>query len=504
MNEKTASPYSNLVVTPKDFAEKSSDLAAEIALLDADFSRRFTYQRLGLHYIELLPHSRSSLPHAESLEEEFVYVISGFPHAWINGYMYKLRPGVALGFPAGTGLSHNLINNTDQQVQLLVFGDRTKKENLCAFPLNPEQERTSKIWWADAPTQILGSHNGQPGPVSDDELGPVWPPCLVDCFQLQRNTGFHYPGDDETFSHYVRLTDSLHLKSLGIGFESLEPGKRSAFPHAHRVEEEFAFVLSGTATVWLNGFVHQVTAGQAVAFLPNTNASHVLINDTDETLLYIVVGEAKDFEPDHIIYPKHPLRNEECKRLGAFWEDRPPATMGPHDGRPAGGLRDHMSFRTYTKADEASLLEVFQRSPKYFENVDGVIPSLELVRATVQQQPKKPTPDHIKEFLFIDLNDQPIGVAELHFNQPETGICYIGLLLLVEDVQAKGWGRRSYNLIENYAKRAFHCHTLRLGVSQDQNQDGFWKKMGFTANGKTYEWQGAQKTNHVHEFDKKL
>ncbi len=57
----------------------------------------------------LPPGARTSLPHAESLEEEFVYVISGTPHVWIDGFIYELAAGCAVGFPAGTGISHCLI-----------------------------------------------------------------------------------------------------------------------------------------------------------------------------------------------------------------------------------------------------------------------------------------------------------------------------------------------------------------------------------------------------------
>ena len=35
---------------------------------------------------------------------------------------------------------------------------------------------------------------------------------------------------------------------------------------------------------------------------------------------------------DKIFYPKHPMRNEECKREGFFWGNHPENQMGPHDG----------------------------------------------------------------------------------------------------------------------------------------------------------------------------
>src|SRR6266446_3557858 len=73
----------------------------------ANFSKHFGFKKLGIHHVNLPPNSRTSLPHAESLEEEFVFVISGHPHVWIDGHVYELRPNCAVGFPAGTGIAHN-------------------------------------------------------------------------------------------------------------------------------------------------------------------------------------------------------------------------------------------------------------------------------------------------------------------------------------------------------------------------------------------------------------
>ena len=43
-------------------------------------------QRIGINVQQLPPGSRSSWPHAESDEEEFVYVLEGEVDAWIDGH----------------------------------------------------------------------------------------------------------------------------------------------------------------------------------------------------------------------------------------------------------------------------------------------------------------------------------------------------------------------------------------------------------------------------------
>src|SRR4249920_1601542 len=61
-------------------------------------------QRMGLHVQSLPPGHRSSWPHAEENEEEFVYVLEGEVDAWIDGQVHRLVAGDLAAFPAGTGI----------------------------------------------------------------------------------------------------------------------------------------------------------------------------------------------------------------------------------------------------------------------------------------------------------------------------------------------------------------------------------------------------------------
>ena len=85
--------------------------------IGAPLARKLGLGRIGIHHERLPPGRRTSYPHAESDEEEFVYVLEGYPEAWINGYLWKLEPGDSVGFPAGTGVCHTFINNTDEEVR---------------------------------------------------------------------------------------------------------------------------------------------------------------------------------------------------------------------------------------------------------------------------------------------------------------------------------------------------------------------------------------------------
>lgn len=130
--------------------------------IGGSFGRRFGLKRMGIHHERLQPGRRTSFPHAESSDEEFVYVIEGEPDVWLDGNLHRLKPGDAVGFPAGTGIAHSFINNTQVEVRLLVVGERTKPENRIFYPLHEHRKALHPDWWEDHPTHDLGPHDGLP------------------------------------------------------------------------------------------------------------------------------------------------------------------------------------------------------------------------------------------------------------------------------------------------------------------------------------------------------
>ncbi|MBW2245448.1 MAG: cupin domain-containing protein, partial [Deltaproteobacteria bacterium] len=52
--------------------------------------------KLGVNHETIFPGGRSSLPHAHSEDEEFVFVIEGRPSLWIDGELRELAAGLCL------------------------------------------------------------------------------------------------------------------------------------------------------------------------------------------------------------------------------------------------------------------------------------------------------------------------------------------------------------------------------------------------------------------------
>ncbi|MFN0194946.1 MAG: cupin domain-containing protein [Aestuariivirga sp.] len=135
----------------------------ELLSVSASFSQHFGLMRLGIHHERLKPGRRVSWPHAEADEEEFVYVIEGTPDVWLDGHLTRLKPGDGVGFPAGTGLAHTVINNTEEDVRILVVGEASRYRSRIHYPMHPARNaEIGERHWKDMPARPLGPHDGLP------------------------------------------------------------------------------------------------------------------------------------------------------------------------------------------------------------------------------------------------------------------------------------------------------------------------------------------------------
>jgi len=135
--------------------------STERLAIGSPFGQVFGFTRLGIHHELLPPGRRTSWPHAESTEEEFVYVLEGEPDLWLDGRLHRLKPGDGVGFVPGTGIAHSILNNTDQDVRLLVVGEHKRADNKVHYPLHPARnQEIGDLHWTDCPARELGPHDG--------------------------------------------------------------------------------------------------------------------------------------------------------------------------------------------------------------------------------------------------------------------------------------------------------------------------------------------------------
>ena len=85
----------------------------------------FGLTNFGVNLTRLKPGAVSSIRHAHSKQDEFVYILEGQPTLVTNGGETRLGPGMCAGFRAGTGDAHHLVNRSREDVLYLEMGDRT-------------------------------------------------------------------------------------------------------------------------------------------------------------------------------------------------------------------------------------------------------------------------------------------------------------------------------------------------------------------------------------------
>ena len=122
--------------------------------------------QIGIHLTRVPPGRHTSYPHAESAEEEFVYVIEGEIDAWIDGELHRMKAGDLAAFPSGTGICHTFINDGDRDALLLSGGEADKAGDRIYYPLHPGRRNDMpwSRWWDDVPQRARGPHDGKPRP----------------------------------------------------------------------------------------------------------------------------------------------------------------------------------------------------------------------------------------------------------------------------------------------------------------------------------------------------
>ena len=85
----------------------------------------FGLMNFGVNLTRLKPGGSSSIRHAHTKQDEFVYILEGRPTLITDAGRTALKAGMCAGFRAGTGDAHQLVNETDEEVVYLEIGDRT-------------------------------------------------------------------------------------------------------------------------------------------------------------------------------------------------------------------------------------------------------------------------------------------------------------------------------------------------------------------------------------------
>jgi len=87
------------------------------------------------------------------------------------------------------------------------------------------------------------------------------------------------------------LGDLFGLANFGVNLTTLAPGAVSALRHAHTKQDEFVYVVQGHPTLHTDEGRTRLSPGMCAGFKAGTGNAHHLLNETDEDVVYLEVGD---------------------------------------------------------------------------------------------------------------------------------------------------------------------------------------------------------------------
>lgn len=106
---------------------------------------------------------------------------------------------------------------------------------------------------------------------------------------------FSHPWNPQSEMHGTQLARSVGLKRTGVNFIRVPAGRESYVYHSHRLEEEWIYILSGSAIALIDDVEYEVAAGDFIGF-PAPSVAHLLRNPGPTDLVYLCGGENREFD----------------------------------------------------------------------------------------------------------------------------------------------------------------------------------------------------------------
>ena len=227
--------------------------------------------KVGVRRIELPAGGWSTPAHEHGLDEEIFYVLSGRGLSWQDGDVCEVRGGDCIVYRAGGG-AHTM--HALEPLDVLAFGERHEDESV-GFP-----RLGMSYVGARMVESFPGAIDGKPAQfVRESELGPPplptggagpRPPTVVNVEDVEAVT-VERPRVARTRRNLGRAAGSV---TTGIQHVQVFPGKESAPPHCHSLEEEIFVILDGDGVVVLGEQETPVVAGHVIARPAGTGVAH--------------------------------------------------------------------------------------------------------------------------------------------------------------------------------------------------------------------------------------
>lgn len=110
------------------------------------------------------------------------------------------------------------------------------------------------------------------------------------------------------------LGDLFGLVNFGVNLTRLKPGAVSALRHAHTKQDEFVYILEGAPTLVTDAGRTALAPGLCAGFKAGTGDAHHLLNETDQDVVYLEIGDRSP--GDEGSYPDDDI---EARLVAAGW-----------------------------------------------------------------------------------------------------------------------------------------------------------------------------------------
>ena len=281
--------------------------------------------QFGAYLDTLDPGAWSSQRHWHSVEDEFIYLLSGTATLRDDNGLTDLFPGDAVCWPHGQPNGHHLTNRGDVPARWLIVGSRARGD-ICTYPDDGRQQINGETDW-----RIVAADGSvlKGGPLPDELLNLRAPwgkpydgtprPTVIRAGTVPAtycaNT---YPARfaDLGNAEDMALSDAGGLTQFGAFLEILHPGGQTSLRHWHEAEDEFLYVLDGTVTLLDNDGPRQIGSGTCVCWPAGVPNAHCLRNDGTEPATLFIAGSR--FAEDACHYPDIDLHYSRRNGLRTF------------------------------------------------------------------------------------------------------------------------------------------------------------------------------------------
>ncbi len=240
---------------------------------------------MGVHLRTIEPGMAGTNRHFHTVEEEWVYVLSGRGTARIGPHRAPVRAGSFVGFPPGPR-PHHFLAEGDEPLVLLEGGERRPAEDVGCYVDVPK-------WWRS------GGFFDAAEPPPPEEGDPTQ--CVhIDDLPMK---DFQHAVDREARRTMRRLNRPTGLTRQAVVWTRVEPDAHSTAYHTHDRTDEWIFILVGRARVRVADDRFDVGPHDFVGH-PAGSPAHIM--EPIEPLTYLMGGETNP--DDIVIYPEAGVR----------------------------------------------------------------------------------------------------------------------------------------------------------------------------------------------------